>query len=138
MTEQIQIGSRMQRLQKLTEASRPQPKSQRGTSNSPRVSVKRPMAAKQTAGDVRAEERSRMMAVFDSPKVSGNEFAAAFLLSSTDMSAAEIVENLNLYSISHDTFRELSAAMSNPSTKSENHGWSDIHAEIRESRGAVQ
>ncbi|ASK87003.1 hypothetical protein [Sphingorhabdus sp. SMR4y] len=132
MTEQNEIGSRMQRLQQFSEASRPRPKSKRSTS--PRVPVKRPTAAKQTAANIRAEERSRMMAVFDSPEVSGNEYGAAFLLSNTDMSAFEIIANLSLYPLSQSEFREIVAARQNPSSKTANHGWSDIHSEIQERR----
>lgn len=134
MTEQIEIGSRLERLQQFSEASRPRPKNQRVASNSPRTTVKRPIAAKQTAGDVRAEERSRMMTVFDSPEVSGNEYGAAFLLSSTDMSASEIIANLGQFPLSQSDFREVVAARQNPSSKTANHGWSDIHSGIQERR----
>tara|TARA_R110002124_G_scaffold264235_2_gene430808 strand:- start:590 stop:1159 length:570 start_codon:yes stop_codon:yes gene_type:complete len=128
------IGARMERLRQMTEAARPQPKNSSKTVVRSQETPSRPMTAAEAVAAVRAEERSRIMAVFDSPQVAGCEFGAAFLLSHTNIPAPEIIENLSRYSISHDSFRELSAAMSNPSSKSGNHGWNDIHAEIRERR----
>ncbi|WP_417615317.1 hypothetical protein [Parasphingorhabdus sp.] len=106
-----------------------------------------PVAADGAA--IRAEERARVAAVFASDDVKGREQAAAHLLSSSDMPADGIVAILPKLAPSADSGASAGQQMLDAMAQdgdvdtgidagapkpAANHGWDDIHAEIRESR----
>lgn len=106
-------------------------------------------AAAVDAAAIRAEERARIETVFASDDVKGREQAAAHLLSSSDMPAEGIVALLPKLAPSADDGKSAGQQMLDqmaedhiPDTgidggapkPAANHGWDDIHAEIRESR----
>lgn len=98
---------------------------------------------------IRAEERARIATVFASEDVKGREQAAAHLLASSDMPADGIVsmlpklnpsaddgksqgqQMLDVMAEDRDADLGIDAGQPKPAA---NHGWGDIHADIREAR----